>query len=57
MLTFLLLILLLTLAVTGLLVLMIKKYYWGPDGRPPQYRPYGRGRSGRPDDPEPPEQR
>jgi hypothetical protein len=40
MLYYILLILLLTaISLVGLL-LMVKKYYWGPTGRPPQYRPH-----------------
>jgi hypothetical protein len=27
-----------TMVLLGGLVWMIKKYYWGPDGKPPQYR-------------------
>jgi hypothetical protein len=33
-------VLLTALSLAGLL-LMVKKYYWGPSGRPPQYRPHG----------------
>ena len=29
---------LITIVILGGLVWMIKKYYWGPDGKPPQYR-------------------
>jgi len=36
-----LLILLLTaISLVGLL-LMVKKFYWGPSGRPPQFHPHG----------------
>ena len=42
MLLYLFLIVFLLMAVCGVgLFLMIKKYYWGPTGRPPQYRHYG----------------
>jgi hypothetical protein len=38
---YILLVLLLTaISLIGLL-LMVKKFYWGPSGRPPQYRPHG----------------
>jgi hypothetical protein len=36
-----LLILLLTLVSLAGLLLMVKKFYWGPSGRPPQFRPHG----------------
>jgi hypothetical protein len=36
-----LLILLLTAVSLVGLLLMVKKFYWGPTGRPPQYRPHG----------------
>lgn len=36
----LLLVLLTAISLLGLL-LMVRKYYWGPSGRPPQYRPHG----------------
>lgn len=32
-------VLLTAVSLVGLL-LMVKKYYWGPTGRPPQYRPH-----------------
>jgi hypothetical protein len=35
-----LLILLLTLVSLAGLLLMVKKFYWGPSGRPPQFRPH-----------------
>jgi hypothetical protein len=35
---YILLIVLLTLVSLVGLLLMVKKYYWGPTGRPPQYR-------------------
>jgi hypothetical protein len=33
-------VLLTAVSLVGLL-LMVKKYYWGPTGRPPQFRPHG----------------
>jgi hypothetical protein len=36
-----LLVLLLTAVSLVGLLLMVKKFYWGPSGRPPQYRPHG----------------
>jgi hypothetical protein len=36
-----LLILLLTLVSLVGLLLMVRKYYWGPSGRPPKFRPHG----------------
>jgi hypothetical protein len=36
----LLIVLLTAVSLVGLL-LMVKKFYWGPTGRPPQYRPHG----------------
>jgi hypothetical protein len=36
-----LLILLLTAVSLAGLLLMVKKFYWGPSGRPPQFRPHG----------------
>ena len=41
MLYYILLILLLTAVSLIGLLLMVRKYYWGPAGRPPQYRPHG----------------
>ena len=41
MLYYVLLILLLTAVSLVGLLLMVKKFYWGPSGRPPQYRPHG----------------
>jgi hypothetical protein len=41
MLYYILLIVLLTAVSLVGLLLMVKKYYWGPAGRPPQYRPHG----------------
>jgi hypothetical protein len=38
---YILLILLLTAVSLVGLLLMVKKFYWGPSGRPPQYRPHG----------------
>jgi len=35
----LLILLLTTVSLVGLL-LMVKKYYWGPSGHPPKYRPH-----------------
>jgi hypothetical protein len=35
-----LLILLLTAISLAGLLLMVKKFYWGPSGRPPQFRPH-----------------
>lgn len=40
MLYYVLLILLLTAVSLVGLLLMVKKFYWGPTGRPPQYRPH-----------------
>jgi hypothetical protein len=37
---YILLIVLLTLVSLAGLLLMVKKFYWGPAGRPPQYRPH-----------------
>ena len=37
---FLLILLLTAVSLVGLL-LMVKKFYWGPSGRPPQYRLHG----------------
>ena len=45
-----LLILLLTAVSLVGLLLMVKKFYWGPSGRPPEFRPHG-GKL-RPDEPE-----
>jgi hypothetical protein len=36
----LLIIVLTAISLAGLL-LMVKKFYWGPSGRPPQFRPHG----------------
>jgi hypothetical protein len=36
-----LLILLLTAVSLVGLLLMVKKFYWGPSGRPPEFRPHG----------------
>jgi hypothetical protein len=36
-----LLILLLTAVSLIGLLLMVKKFYWGPSGRPPKFRPHG----------------
>jgi hypothetical protein len=41
MLYYILLIVLLTAVSLVGLLLMVKKYYWGPAGRPPQFRPHG----------------
>ena len=41
MLYYILFIVLLTVLSLAGLLLMVKKYYWGPTGRPPQYRPHG----------------
>ena len=41
MLYYILLIVLLTAVSLVGLLLMVRKYYWGPTGRPPQYRPHG----------------
>lgn len=41
MLYYVLLILLLTAISLAGLLLMVRKFYWGPTGRPPQYRPHG----------------
>ena len=41
MLYYVLLILLLTAVSLVGLLLMVKKFYWGPSGRPPQFRPHG----------------
>jgi hypothetical protein len=41
MLYYVLLILLLTAVSLAGLLFMVKKFYWGPAGRPPQYRPHG----------------
>lgn len=41
MLYYILLIVLLTAVSLVGLLLMVKKYYWGPTGRPPQFRPHG----------------
>ncbi|HEV2802396.1 MAG TPA: hypothetical protein VGW12_18130 [Pyrinomonadaceae bacterium] len=50
-----LLILLLTAVSLVGLLLMVKKYYWGPSGRPPQFRPHGgKLRADAPDDHERP---
>ncbi len=38
MLYLLLIVVLLTAVILGLLLLIVKFYYWGPAGRPPQYR-------------------
>jgi hypothetical protein len=40
MLYYILFIVLLTAISLAGLLLMVKKYYWGPTGRPPQYRPH-----------------
>ena len=40
MLYYVLLVLLLTAVSLVGLLLMVKKFYWGPTGRPPQYRPH-----------------
>lgn len=37
---FLLILLLTAVSLVGLL-LMVKKFYWGPSGRPPKFRPHG----------------
>lgn len=41
MLYYVLLILLLTAVSLVGLLLMVKKFYWGPSGRPPKFRPHG----------------
>jgi hypothetical protein len=41
MLYYILFIVLLTGLSLAWLLFMVKKYYWGPTGRPPQYRPHG----------------
>jgi hypothetical protein len=41
MLYYILLIVLLTAVSLVGLLLMVKKFYWGPSGRPPQYRQHG----------------
>ena len=41
MLYYILLVLLLTLVSLAGLLLMVRKFYWGPTGRPPKYRPHG----------------
>ena len=41
MLYYVLLVLLLTAVSLVGLLLMVKKYYWGPSGRPPKFRPHG----------------
>lgn len=41
MLYYVLLVLLLTAVSLFGLLLMVKKFYWGPTGRPPRFRPHG----------------
>ena len=55
MLSYILLIVLLTAVSLVGLLLMVKKYYWGPTGRPPQFRPHdGKLRQETTDDIQPP---
>ena len=41
MLYYVLLVLLLTAVSLVGLLLMVRKFYWGPSGRPPKFRPHG----------------